>query len=411
MGKKELMSSNNFMDIYVLARWGYKVGEPLLNDDVFDVFEEKLKKLNPDLEIFNTSWSEDDEPIELLNKYEISLISEVTPVELCETGLQKYLPYLIDNKSLSIRPIRSYEMAYEWFKLFDGMFIIFSVKIDGVNMKVLLSLESGLLLAASSRGRKTDKVFDYSVGAIQRYPNKFKKSGLRSKVESNNLLVYCEGLVVNEGREEINKRYDKKYVNEKTCGLPCLVKGIDNDLEQHLKVYAHSASTGDATMSESLASLERAGFDVVPNITEKYVDEGFDKFVEWIDEIQKRVNTLANENNLVFDGVVAQVNSFEEFNNCEYNEVYSNGNIALKFGENSCEEYEATVKDIELVFEGKSKEKYTTKLYLEPIKLSDNKILSKLQGYNLSVIVSNNIKKGSVVKILYQSQCDPILKL
>ena len=51
---------------YILARWCYLMGEPLISDIEYDALERKLRSENPGEEFYFQSWSFDECPRELL---------------------------------------------------------------------------------------------------------------------------------------------------------------------------------------------------------------------------------------------------------------------------------------------------------------------------------------------------------
>lgn len=56
---------------FIIARWAYAIGEPIMNDVEYNSLEKKLKAEMPDDEYVNRSWSNDPCPLELLEKYNL----------------------------------------------------------------------------------------------------------------------------------------------------------------------------------------------------------------------------------------------------------------------------------------------------------------------------------------------------
>lgn len=406
----KLLKSNNYLDIYIVSRWMYKIGNPVfIRDSDFDRFEELMKIKYPTLTIYNQSYDDDDEPVELLEKYGIS--DKTFIMKNTNTSrISRYIDVLLDNKSMSIRAVRTIEDAYEWFRLRNNTELIFSIKMDGINIKSLLDTNSGKLLVASSRARKEGSVLrDFTDAVLQKYPQKFKKNYISGS--PGILPVYMEGFVDDIGREELNRRYSKNFVNSKTSGLSVLTGGIDSDLIDHLRIYAFSGNEGSSTLSESLTRLGDAGFNTVPYVVDTFIDNGFSSFKTWIEDKQRHLNNLAKYLGIIYDGIVVQINNWNNFEECDSDGLYSSGNIALKFGENGADIYRAKVSSIELIYGEKSKEQYSSKIFVEPFLTSDRKTIRVINGYNLDTIISNGIKAGTEIEIIYQSGCDPILKL
>lgn len=395
------------IEMYILARWFYKEGKQIMSDSSFDIFEEEIKDEFPDFTLPYTSYADDDKPVEILKKFGMltgndDLFSKNT------TLIKNNLDMLLDNKALSIRPIRTYEEAYYWFQDNEGAELLFSPKFDGVFIKGLLDIAKGRITVAASKGRKSQTLLDYTETVQRLYPRRLKARLLGAS--DGTISLKFEGLMTTKGREILNKTYNANFVNAKTSGASVLQKGATDEILRELRVLLHDIEDSSEKLSISYEQAKNIGLDPVPYELHTFKDNGFEEFKEWIDNIQDRLNCLARSMDLEFDGVVVQINSKKIFNEKDYNELYSSANIALKFGNNESAIILAKVRDIRLEFEAKSKEKHTAKIYLEPVFTNDNKRLSKVSGYNLDYIIRKGIKVGDEIEILYQSGCDPILK-
>ncbi len=120
---------------YILARWCYSVGEPIISDMEYKGLEDEIKSLNLLPEYTSRTWSEDPCPVDLLKKYQmVNLIKNVDFV----------------YKSESIRSIFTEEEYRAQFAGLDELTYV-SYKIDGWNTQV--NYYNGRVVSANTRGR------------------------------------------------------------------------------------------------------------------------------------------------------------------------------------------------------------------------------------------------------------------
>ncbi len=124
----------NSRDRYIVARWAYLCGEPIISDIEFDKLDKEFKS-DPNDTFAHTSWAYDKCPIELLKKYNLShLIQDTTMGYMAES-----IPSITTEDELKAR-----------FGYLNKPSRI-SFKIDGWNTRV--SYFNGVLVEVSSRGR------------------------------------------------------------------------------------------------------------------------------------------------------------------------------------------------------------------------------------------------------------------
>lgn len=120
---------------YIVGRWTYLMGEPVLSDIEYDKTEKQFKLLYPDDIHSQVPWSFDDCPVELLKKYKLDdLICEPTMGYMAESI------YSVNNEQ---EFIQTFSTLDEKSRL--------SFKIDGWNTRV--SYFNGTIVDVSSRGR------------------------------------------------------------------------------------------------------------------------------------------------------------------------------------------------------------------------------------------------------------------
>lgn len=398
----ELLKSKDYISIYKVARWAYKIGTPIFSDETFDKFEIGLKKLYPDDDIFNHSYEDDVEPFDILDKYNISLQSKTVLQPMLKTETAESF----DTEPISQKPVRTKEEAYQWYKQWNGKDICHTLKVDGISTRTLLSKRTGLVQESYSKGRRE------TVTSFTKTMKKKLNAGLLANItgsEGHNILVSAECIVDNKGLIEINRVLHSDYKNGRSAALGLLSTDIKDSFRPYIHLFVFSHSDLNYTYSSSLNKYNNLGFEKLPMIVSKFQDTGFSDFVEWIDNITKELKQCADNLFIQADGVVARVDNMELYHNAPTTELYSDASLALKFNEFHARTYKTKVLDISLEFQGNSSENYTTKLTVEPFLTDDNKTISKVTGYNLSYIISKGILPGSEINILYQSGCYPML--
>lgn len=96
-----------------VANWFYYLGEPVLSDKKYNEYFQMLREQNPDSPIITKTWSEFDEPTELLIKYNMFELSEQIKNRFKEQGKQDltFLP----KRNLELRN-QYYSDVKEYFK-------------------------------------------------------------------------------------------------------------------------------------------------------------------------------------------------------------------------------------------------------------------------------------------------------
>lgn len=129
------MYIENLYDRFLVARWTYLMGEPILSDIEYDKLEKEFKQIYPYDIHARQGWSFDECPVEQLRKYNLeSLICN--PV----MGYMAESIYSINNKE-------EYNMTFARLNKKSRL----SFKIDGWNTRV--SYFNGRIVKVESRGR------------------------------------------------------------------------------------------------------------------------------------------------------------------------------------------------------------------------------------------------------------------
>lgn len=158
---EDLMNKGYEKLAFVLARYCYRVGLPTLSDDDYDVLEDKIRRDYYDecKAYLERSYDDDPIPVKLLKALNMEVVYPSVPRE--------YYDYLDEDKSNSIRAVRSYEEVWDFVNSNKGKLLHVSLKMDGVNSKSLY--KNGKYQLTLSRGRASNSL-DYTQGAKKILP-------------------------------------------------------------------------------------------------------------------------------------------------------------------------------------------------------------------------------------------------
>lgn len=162
-----VMSTGNPADVIYYLRACYRFGFPALDDISFDVLEKLYIQTYPALAFFNEQTYDEDEysPIilEAIRYSGVKTTVDKQNHSATNATVNENANYALLNseKSRSIRPVVSPEEAFEFWRNSPCCRVHFSLKIDGVNTKLLFSEDKTGLELAVSRGRASDSI-DYT---------------------------------------------------------------------------------------------------------------------------------------------------------------------------------------------------------------------------------------------------------
>lgn len=144
-------------DRFIVSRWCYSIGSPVIEDAEYNLLREYMETNYPDDEYTQRSWSSDPCPVELLKKLGM------------ENTIKKVM---LADKTESIPSLNSYNDVNAALSNFCGSGTA-SMKHDGWNMQA--NYYNGKLLTVNSRGRTRDSV-DTSV-LMQLIPSTIPATG------------------------------------------------------------------------------------------------------------------------------------------------------------------------------------------------------------------------------------------
>lgn len=319
---------------------------------------------------------------------------ELSPMNLSE----KAYNILNSEKSTSIKPLRSYEEAWEFFKSSPRVKLHFSLKIDGINTKALLREDKSDVDAAVSRGRASDS-FDYTE-AIRRvfHVNNIDCSNLPQRITGESVV---DTALLERFRQSSN---EKEYKSPKSAASAMLRAPQKFKEEDYKYLHFYAFDCGELQKDEAFARLSEAGLKVPPSLIVEIEDDylnDFSVFKSWLDDILDDLWASAMTSGIgkeSTDGVVVQLLTDYESSS---DDKYSSLNVALKFSHWTEQWYESEVIDI--LFEQKRVE-MSVVLIVKPVTTRDMNIARRVSIGSPAILVDDDVKIGDVIKFSRKSE-------
>lgn len=383
---QDLLSEKRYSDIWILARYFYRIGEaPIITDSVYDRMTNLFREnCYDELQAYlDRTYDDDPIPYDLLEEIGVRPYVPVTKV-----GRNDLFDLLNEDKSLSIDSIVNYRSAYDFLmdKVDNKLDVVASLKMDGVNVKSLY--QSGKFSLSLSRGRASNS-FDFTDQAAYVLPA-FINNDLPE------LRVTGECFVVKEGLEKLRAKYAQdKYKTSKSAAISLLrVKHSINDYKDlRLKVFAAEGLAD--TVIKTFEILKSFGFDVVPYLFIPWdtIPKDYDEFCIWLrNAVFQQMYDAQLAGDMPADGVVLEVNNYgwqDTISN-----QYSNRQIACKFDFWAFESYKAIVKEIVIV---QRRVTASVRVKIEPMQTNDACEAKIINIFNPSILIHNDIKVGDFV--------------
>lgn len=370
-------------ELFILSRFTYRVGEPIISDSDYDLIEKQIKEEGILNEYTSRTYDDDPIPYDLLQKYNMNyLVSDAK-------SLSKYSKYLDTTKSLSIQAVTEMRDVYQFVRdhlnqAQDECSFNLSLKMDGVNAKALYV--NGKLELCVSRGRGGNSI-DYTKCAMNCLPHEID-------TDAEYVIIYTEAFVLEDYLEYFRTKYQKEYKTPKSAAITML--RVQHDLEdyKYLNMIGIDVDGIDfKTKEEKYEFLDKIGFSYAPNchLNQEFIDCEYPEF-------ESRMNGLTNDFDkevgfLPSDGLVLEVS--EQSEDFKITNQYSSKNIALKLNEWSFSTYDAIVTDI--VVE-QQRVNASVRIKIEKIRTDDLCEAEWVNGYNPDIIMSQGINIGSKIK-------------
>lgn len=372
----DLINKGFEFEVFVAARYCYRMGFPIISDEVYDHLEDKLRTEQYDRckAYLERTYDDDPIPTELLKVLGIEVVLPAVPTELYQ--------YLEEEQSNSIRAIRSYEEAYDFARANAGKELLFSLKLDGVNKKMLYV--DGEFRLSLSRGRRGN-CLDYTQGSVKVVPLQTGTDGI--------VKITAECFVEPKALPQLRKKYNtEKYKTSKSSAISMLRVPHEKEDYKWLNVCAFCVEgMRFETVSDEYQYLETVGFKTPPHFTAIPPVGSYEVFKEWLD---KEVLERLAEYKSVYpsDGVVMEVNSLTEVY-AEKNQ-YSDRQVAIKFGKWGFECLRGVITDIII----KQRRVYkSVRIRIEPVHSSDGCKAEYINSFNPGILVENDLRVGKEV--------------
>lgn len=378
----KLMGEKRVEDLYILARYTYANGFPLMNDAQYESIQRYIKNNGLAQEYLDRTYDDDPVPFELLQEFGYEVYIPVNSALRNE-----YYQILNAEKSTSIDSVTTYLAAWSKFQSVKGHDLVMSLKVDGVYTKK--AYVKGEFVAGLSRGRASDS-WDYTDALAKIVPRKLTGEGIADVVRLNS-----ECFMIPSSLPYLRAKYDPdKYKTEKSSAISFLRVPRDAEDYQYLRILTFSAEGLGNSISESLDHADRLGFTTVPRIkiSPAEVPATFDDFVPWLRNLLDRMNEMAIASiaGTASDGVVVEVDSYTYVP--EVKGQYSPRNFALKMEHWAFDTYPAIVKEI--IDDDQGRVWRSCRLRIEPMITKDGTEARIINGFNPSILQANGIYPG-----------------
>lgn len=400
MSVKQLLNCRNIAKIWIVARYFYRIGDPIITDETYESYTNAIRK-HPEASkvlasYLNRTYDDDPIPVSLLNEFDIEIKSVSDSMENYKEK-EKYFHVLNEDKSMSCHAVTTYDEAWEYFDKYRSLDkdLMISLKMDGINTKSIY--DEGNLKISLSRGRASES-FDFTEQTKLILPNTID-------LKKKDLKITGESFVTYEGVSKLRETDPAKYKTCKSSAISMLRVRHPLHFYKYLKTVVFSAEGLESTLEKTFLKLQDAGFDVVPHKLIKASDIPDDKkiFTSWLKE---NVFDYLWEfgKSTPSDGVVVEVNDLTYVGNT-YGQ-YSDRQIALKFEQWSYNIYTGVVKDI---LWRQNRIHASIRVEIEPMETADGCTATMINVFNPSILITNGIKVGSVIHFERNSDAVNIL--
>lgn len=380
----QILESDRLEDIFILSRYFYRTGEPIIEDYKYDALVNYFKEKGTMTDYLNRTYDDDPIPTDLLME-----IGENPVNFLVNKDRAGLFTYFNEDKSLSIDSTISYQEAYRFFINAKRLSLDLNVslKLDGINTKSLFL--DGKLGITLSRGRHAANSFDFTDQVVTNVP-----------IELNDvpkeLRVFAEAYVEPDYLPVLRNKYDNsKYKTAKSSALSLLrVKHSVEDYK-HLHVCAFFAEGLADTVSESFSKLDSLGFDTAPHylVTPNDIPDDYDAFCKWLDDTVFQYFGKFRQDGVPADGVVVEI---DDLNYIGVNtNQYTSRQLALKFGPFA---YQKDVGVISEMVWKQGRVLACTKVNIEPITTYDMCTAECINCFNPAILIAEDLCVGKQVR-------------
>lgn len=327
----------------------------------------------------------DGEPI--MTDYEFNELEKLIPLEIVERQVDGSLSDEANNERLSILPIDDIEKVVDFIMKFMHFLLFFSLKVDGINTKVV----TGQNFSAQSRARNGANSIDYTE-AMKAVIGQFTRASH---------MIVGESFIKFENLPTLRKIYPKTGFKRSTSSAISVLRRPDEYSEglaflEFLPFYIDGAYTSKVEMYERLESL---GFNTPPHLTFDFRgmtrEEVKDKVLEIIEQLSM--------NGIPADGIVCEINDLSYVETI--NGKYSDREIAIKVERYGKQIYNARVIRVNA---NPGKATFGIVADVEPFTVK-GATYQKVNVFNLQYVLDYGIQEGSVIPVEVQANGMAIL--
>lgn len=379
-----LVDNNRLLDTFILSRYSYRIGEPVIDDKTYDNLERYVKTTFPKSEYAHQTYDDDPIPYQLLDEFKI------LPVTFnSASDYDDMVETLNDEKSLSMNSVTKIEDAWPYFQMLRANKLDFmaSLKVDGVNTKMLYY--KGDLLISLSRGRGAATSLNYMEGSSKVMPKSFDNYNGIEKMR-----VTGESYVDKDKLQYFRDKYDAtKYKTSKSSAISMLRTHHDKEDYKYLHTAVFAAEGLETTLDKMFNHLAFEGFQTVPHELHTWMEipYNFTEFKGWLPKCVMAPIAKKGEG-MPSDGCAIEVNDLLWAG--EQHDQYSTRQLALKFGYWEFKVYEGIIEDIKLEQRRVYK---SVRIRIKPITTADDCRAEYINSFNPSILIENNLYKGKKV--------------
>ena len=352
------------------------MGQPLVDDALYDAHVRLLKQLKPDSSVLNRNWEVEDNELneydDVLQKYGMCSITTITDMDSLE--YEKFRRTIADLG----HPV----------DLFAG------VKENGHGVRAVYL--NGSLYTGSTRGRykKGRDITRHLKAVLPNYVEQWKNIRL--------VEVRGEMLVKISDFEKYLKPTGLKHP---LSSVTSLIRDSVTDAElKYLNMVCYKVIAGNGeiefeSLAEEYGHLKECGFDIPPctgvrGVTASNLDQAIDRI---LDTFENMMDSGILEYSC--DGLVVAINNNNDFYSSGKNGNSWNGNIALKMGKYWEQNiYSSTIEEV-VFMPGKSY--MTPKALITPVVTGNGSEVRTVPLYNIGVMERYHYVPGETIYFRY----------
>ena len=350
------------------------LGNPLVDDAVYDAHFKLLKELKPNSSVLDRNWETTDEEYgtydDILKKYGMASIETISEVEE------------VRNRFVGV--VRGLGHNVELFA---------SIKDNGHGVRAVYV--NGKLIGGSTRGR-------YKKGRdITRHLKAVLPNYVPAWNEVPLVEVRGEMLVSIENFEKNLKGQLKTPLSSVTS----LIRdsATDEDLKlldmQCYKIFSNDGSLEFETLKDEFEHLKSCGFDVPPYVKTKMISAN--EIESTVQYILEYFDDMMDNGKIKYscDGIVIALNNNEDFYSSGRNGNTWNGNFALKSGRHWKQNiYSGEILEVQFI-PGKSY--IVPKAIINPVRTANGSEVTNVPLYNIGVMDRYHYVPGETIYFRY----------